>query len=93
MLVHAFNERVIVDFAEKHSKGDLLLGREGLVAEKDHKMLSQAASISLNVSSSKVPRSTLAISAPSAPAIGLTSIRQYDATVLRLSSGILQEGS
>src|SRR5215831_5851930 len=31
--------RVIVDFAETLSKGDLLLGREGLVAEKDHKML------------------------------------------------------
>jgi len=39
MLVHAFHERVIVDFAETLSKGDLLLGREGLVAEKDHKML------------------------------------------------------
>ena len=39
MLVHAFHERVMVDFAETPSKGDLLLGREGLVAEKDHKML------------------------------------------------------
>src|SRR5262249_29704160 len=39
MLVHAFHERVIVDFTEALSKGDLLLGREGLVAEKDHKML------------------------------------------------------
>src|SRR5262245_44407645 len=39
MLVHAFHERVMVDFAETPSKGDLLLGRGGLVAEKDHKML------------------------------------------------------
>src|SRR5262245_11519584 len=39
MLVHAFHERVIVDFTEALSKGDLLLGREGLVAEKDHKVL------------------------------------------------------
>src|SRR5262245_41406050 len=39
MLVHSFHERVIVDFTEALSKGDLLLGREGLVAEKDHKML------------------------------------------------------
>ena len=39
MLVHAFHERVIVDFTEALSKGDLLLGREGLVAEKNHKML------------------------------------------------------
>jgi hypothetical protein len=28
-----------VDFTEALSKGDLLLGREGLVAEKDHKVL------------------------------------------------------
>src|SRR5262249_16408613 len=39
MLVHAFHERVVVDFAETLRKGDLLLGREGLVAEKDHKVL------------------------------------------------------
>src|SRR5262249_61762763 len=39
MLVHAFHERVIVDFAKTLSKGDLPLGRGGLVAEKDHKML------------------------------------------------------
>jgi hypothetical protein len=39
MLVHAFHERVIMDLAETFRKGDLLLGREGLVAEKDHKML------------------------------------------------------
>jgi hypothetical protein len=29
----------MVDFAKTPSKGDLLLGPEGLVAEKDHKML------------------------------------------------------
>src|SRR5262245_41459862 len=39
MLVHAFHEWVIVDFTETLSKGDLLLGRDGLVAEKDHKVL------------------------------------------------------
>src|SRR5262249_19231534 len=39
VLVHAFHERVIVDFAEALTKGDLLLGGEGLVPEKDHKML------------------------------------------------------
>ncbi len=39
MLVHAFHERVIVDFAEALGEGDLLLGCQRLVAEKDHKML------------------------------------------------------
>src|SRR5262249_43612542 len=39
MLVHAFHERVIVDFTEALSKGNLLLEREGLVSEKDHKVL------------------------------------------------------
>src|SRR5260370_41722211 len=39
MLVHAFHERVIVDFAETLGKGDLLLVRDSLAAQKDHKML------------------------------------------------------
>src|SRR5262245_54318786 len=39
MLVHAFDERVVVHFAEPLSKSDLLIGGEELVEEKDHKML------------------------------------------------------
>ncbi len=39
MLVHAFHEGMIVDFAETLGEGDLLLGRDVLVAEKDHEML------------------------------------------------------
>ena len=38
-VVHALHERVVVDFSETPGKGDLLLGRDGLLAEKDHKML------------------------------------------------------
>jgi CO/xanthine dehydrogenase Mo-binding subunit len=71
-------------------------GSQGVMVwlrKKTTRCSSQAASISLNVSSSKIPRSTLAISAPSAPAIGLTSIRRWDATVLRLSSSTAQRSS
>ena len=39
VVVHALHERVVVDFPETLGKGDLLLGRNGLAAEEDYKML------------------------------------------------------
>src|SRR5215467_6655647 len=84
MLVHAFHERVIVDFTEALSKGDLLLGREGLVAEKDHKVLEPGG---LYLSERFIiQRAQVDVGDFSAERScdRLDSIRRLDATVLRL---------